>query len=422
MRNTKMACAALFGAVLLTSTSAVRAEDTTITFLSAEREETFKPVIASFEKIRPDIKVIHQSVPFNDLNAAIESRIGHGDTSIDVIAADTPRIPAYGSKGYLMNLDDRSAAIKAAVPNPIDIEQVSYDGKLYAYPMWTSTQLLFYNRGLLKAAGIEAPSPDVNKRLTWDVLLEQAKSAQKAGAKWGVVLEQVDRYYQLQMLFESAGAGSGLKGNDLLQSAISSEPWKKTAQWYGDIFSQGLSPRGVTPEQTDDLFINGELAFMIGGPWGFARYEGVKGLDYGVAPVPYFKDGRPVTPTGSWAIALNPRTKHLEAARAFAEYATLNAEGAYFTVSANPLPPTNAEAFKAYAKTIAALTSKIGPAIDIIGYEAQHTAVGRPRTRGYVTFETVMNKAFSDIRNGASAAETLEASDRQLARQLSRLP
>jgi len=90
-------------------------------------------------------------------------------------------------------------------------------------------------------------------------------------------------------------------------------------------------------------------------------------------------------------------------------------------VSDNPLPPVNADAYKMYAEKMAAMTDKIGPAIDIITYELQNTAVGRPRTVGYVTFETVMNKAFSDIRNGAEAKATLDDAESQLERQLARI-
>ena len=113
---------------------------TTLNFLSAQQDNVVQPMIDAFEKANPDIKIVHQSVPFNDLNTAVESRIGQGDTSIDLVHADTPRIPAFASKGYLLKLDDQREAIEAAVPNAVDIEQVSWDGSLYAYPMWTSTK------------------------------------------------------------------------------------------------------------------------------------------------------------------------------------------------------------------------------------------------------------------------------------------
>lgn len=396
-------------------------EVTTLNFLSAQQDKVVQPMIDAFEAANPDIKIVHQSVPFNDLNAATESRIGQGDASIDLVHADTPRVPAFASKDYLLKLDDRRAEIEAAVPNAVDIEQVSWEGSLYAYPMWTSTQLLFYNKDLLEKAGIEPPSNDPASRITWAGLLEKAAAAQKGGAEWGFSFQQVDRYYQLQMLFESAGAGSGLTGDGLLTPAVNTDAWVKVADWYRDTFESGLSPRGVTPEQTDELFINGQLAFIVGGPWAIGRYDANPDLHYAVAPVPYFDGGKPVTPTGSWAISINPHSEKIEAARKFAEFVSLDPKGAYLSVSANPLPPVNAEAYKVYAERMAGMTDRIGPVIDIITYETQNTAVGRPRTKGFVAFETVMNKAFSDIRNGAESKAALDDAQSQLERQLPRI-
>lgn len=396
-------------------------EVTTLNFLSAQQDNVVKPMIDAFEAANPDIKIVHQSVPFNDLNAATESRIGQGDASIDLVHTDTPRVPAFAAKDYLLKLDDRRAEIEAAVPNAVDIEQVSWEGSLYAYPMWTSTQLLFYNKDLLEKAGVEPPSNDPASRITWAGLLEKAAAAQKGGATWGFSFQQVDRYYQLQMLFESAGAGSGLTGDGLLTPAVNTDAWVKVGDWYRDTFESGLSPRGVTPEQTDELFINGQLAFIVGGPWAIGRYDANPDLHYAVAPVPYFDGGKPVTPTGSWAISINPHSEKIEAARKFAEFVSLDPKGAYLSVSANPLPPVNAEAYKVYAERMAGMTDKIGPVIDIITYETQNTAVGRPRTKGFVAFETVMNKAFSDIRNGAEAKAALDDAQSQLERQLPRI-
>ena len=417
LRHILLASAGLMAA----SQAAMAQEKTTINFLSAQRDEVVQPMIEGFEAAYPDIEVVHQSVPFNDLNAATESRIGQGDTSIDVIHADTPRVPAFASQGYLLNLDDRRDAIEAAVPNAVDIEQVSYDGSIYAYPQWTSTQLMYFNRDLLEAAGLEMPSDDPEDRLTWEQVLDMARAAQEAGAKFGLTFQQVDRYYQLQFLFESMGAGSGLTGEDMLTPAVTTEGWIETAKWYGDLYESGLAPRGVTPEQTDDLFINGEVAFMIAGPWAIARYDGNPDLDYGVAPVPYFEGGDPATPTGSWSVAINPNSENIEAARTFAEFVTLNPEGAFLSISNNPNPPVNAEAFKTYAAKTAELTDRIGSVIDIVTYETQNTAVGRPRSRGYVTFETIMNRAFSDIRNGTDPEAALTDAERQLDRALSRV-
>lgn len=415
--------AATFSVVAATSLllSAAAGAQTTIDFLSAQNDDVFAPVIEAFEAANPDYRVVHQSVPFNDLNTAVETRIGSGDSSIDVYAADTPRVPAFATKGYLSNLDDEAEAIEAAVPNPVEIDLVSHDGSIFAYPMWTSSQLLYFNRALLDAADIAYPDPSPENRLTWEQLIADAEAAQAAGATWGFMFQQVDRYYQLQPLFESAGAGSGLTGDELLEPALTGEKWIETARWYGDLFESGLAPRGVTPAQTDDLFERGELAYFVGGPWALNRFNQVEGLDYGVAPMPYFEGGEPVTPTGAWALGINPHAADLEGARKFAAFATLTAEGSYLTTVNFALMPTNAEGFERYQGQLAEMTDKVGPVLDIMVYEMANTAVVRPRSVGYVAFETEMNQAFGDIRNGADAAEVLEQTENRLARLLARL-
>ena len=66
---------------------------------------------------------------------------------------------------------------------------------------------------------------------------------------------------------------------------------------------------------------------MIGGPWAIGRYDGNPDLHYAVAPVPYFEGGKPVTPTGSWALSINPNSEQIDAARKFAEFVSLNPRG-----------------------------------------------------------------------------------------------
>ena len=53
-------------------------------------------------------------------------------------------------------------------------------------------------------------------------------------------------------------------------------------------------------------------------------------------------------------------------------------------------------------------------AADLITYEISNTAVARPVTVGYVQFESLINKAFADIRNGADVTERLAQAQTQI--------
>lgn len=419
----KKAASAAALAVTLSSAglTAAMAEDVTLTLISAERDEVVAPVIEAFEASHPGIKVEHQSVPFESMNATIEARIGGGDDSIDVLFVDSPRVPAMVARGYLKSLEDLRPEIEPLV-TPVALDALSVNGTIYTLPLWTSTQMMFYNKDLLDAAGIPHPGSDQADRLTYEQVVEMGAKAQAAGAKFGFAFEQIDRYYQLQPIFESLGAGSGLTGEGNLTPDVTNAKWIEGATFYSKLFADGISPRGVPVGQIPPMFATGELAFLVAGPWQLAGFTAAEGLNFGVAPVPYFASGKPVTPTGSWALAVSPHTAHPEEAMILAKYMSLTAEGAFKTVEANPIPPVNLEAFKLYSEWFAPKFPETGAdAQKIMAYELRDTAVSRPLSAGFVAFEEVMNRTFGDLRNGADVTATLEEAQRELSSTLSRI-
>ena len=395
-----------------------RADDITLNFLNVQADTTYSAAIQKFEKMYPGITVREQKVPFDQLNPQVQSRIGSGDTSIDLYDADPPRISALAAKGLLADLSSVKEQVEKELL-PATIKPAIVDGKLYAIPRATSMVLTFYNKDLLHKAGVPFPSADPEDRLTWEDLLADAKKAQAAGAKWGIVPEQIDRYYQLQPLYELSGAGPGLTGDGLLTPAVNGEKWVQTTDWYRRLFSDGVAPRGVSDDQTSALFLNGQAAFFIGGPWNFSAFLKEPDLHWGIAPHPYFAGGKPVTPTDGWAVGISPHSQHMKEAIQFALFIATNKEAA-LSIAASTLPPASKEAFPDYLKSVSRdeETKDWGA---LLNYELTNTAVSRPKTIGYIVFEEIMNKAFSDVRNGADARDVLNGAQDQLTSAFARL-
>jgi multiple sugar transport system substrate-binding protein len=382
----------------------------TLTFVNAQDPGTFDKVIAGFKKQNPGITIKQQVVPFDDLNTTVQSRLQAKDSGIDLYDVDEPRLAAFASRGYLADLSDLGKKANGTI-DPKALEATQYDGKQYAMPRWTSTQLLFYNKALLKKAGVPAPDADSRSRITWEQVASEGKKAQTAGAKWGFTFDQVDRYYQLQPLPESLGGGPGLKGKGLLTPDITNAAWVKAFTWYASTFKSGLSPRGIAPEQTGPLFAAGNTAFFAGGPWNAAAFDKAK-VDYGVAPYPMFAGGKPASSTGSWATGVSPFSKHQAAAKKFIAYMTTDPTGAWQANSNNI--PVQKDAFKKYLSAMRANGPVDKQLATVVEGELSSSAVSRPTTTGYVDFETVMNKAFADIRNGSDPAQRLQSATKEL--------
>jgi len=412
---------ALTAAALL-PTYALAQDAVTLRFATTEDPDRMQPVIDAFMAQNPGVTIIHESIPFDDFNNVLQARIGQGDSTPDVFTADMPAVSALVQRGFLTDLTDIVGDI-SALHLPASMEAVTVNGRIWALPVSTSSMVMYYNADLLEAADIELPGRTPEDRLTWEQVVELGRQAQTAGARWGLLWDQVSRIYQQQTLVESLGGGNGVSPDDELVLDITNDAWVQGLQFYADAFESGLSPRGVPgPGQTAELFASGEVAFFAGGPWWVSRLFAARdGLNYSFTPYPFFEGGDAVTPTGSWAWGINPNTEHMEIALDFVRFASLTEEGALAAASLQPIPPANVEALQTYINQPLFQTENLAGFGELIEYELANTARVRAPTMGWIQFESIINRSIEDIRNGADVRPALEGAAAEIEAAWSRL-
>jgi ABC-type glycerol-3-phosphate transport system substrate-binding protein len=376
------------------------------------KEGHMQAVVDAFQKAHPTIKIDFQNVPFDALNSTLDARIANKGGDPDVYWADQPRISALAARGEAEDLTSAFSSYKSSF-DPTAYDAGVYQDKLWALPIANSTQLLYYNRALLKKAGLSDPSASVDARMTWEQLTADAKKAKQAGAKYGLTFGQFDRYYQLEPLPVQLGGSVGATGDGNLTPDFTSDPWVKAFTWYGSLFANGVSPKGVTSEQSDPAFLAGQTAYTVEGPWLLPQLQDTK-VDYGVAAQPVFEGGKPATPTGSWSLAMNPFSKQKEAAAVFLKWMAIDDGGGYIKYRSDPELAASTEGKKIYFAKSVFSSAEGKKAAAIIDYETSKTAVNRVSTIGYIEFETIMNQAFADVRNGADPKTTLDKASSQL--------
>lgn len=370
-------------------------------------------VVDAFNEDYPSITVDWRTVAFDDLNSAVDAQVSDGNGVPDVYWADQPRIASLAARGYTEDLTEQFE------PFADSFDQATYDsgvyeGSLWAVPFSSSTQLLYYNKELLDAAGLDYPSPDIDDRMTWDTLIEAAIDAKDAGAQYGFSFGQPDTYYQLQPIIEQLGGESGISGEAGLDLNITSPEWVEAMQWYQDTFESGASPQGSLNNyaDVDAAFGNGQIAYTVEGPWLYLELADSDFESWGVAPQPVFEDRTPITPTGSFSLAMNPSSEEKEAAAIFMHWMSVE-DGFTDNLPAPELPATPSGQANYFERP--AFDSEQGnDTAQISEYETTHTAVPRPSSVGYIEFETIIGQAFSDIRNGSDVAQALEKADDQI--------
>lgn len=393
-----------------------------LTFVGADNKEAWTPLIKGFQAKYPAAHVNYQYIPFANYQSTIIQRLSTKDAGVDVLYVDPPTIADYVHRGFLRDLTRAFGDQPGKALLPTALAGAMYQDKMWTMPIWTSSQLLFYNVDILKAAGIPLPTTDPDKRLTWEEIREQGQRARERGhAKWGFAFGQPATYYQLQPLSESAGGGSGLSGDCGIDVDITNDGWLKAGRWYHDMHADGISPRGLDIGQTGQAFLNGEVAFYADISGLGTTFSTNKKLNWGIAAYPFFAGGKAATPTDSWHFGINTASKNADLARTYLAYAGLTTEGSLQAVETIPLPPCNAAAFAQFQKKAESSVARLAGSAELLDYELAHTAVHRPSSIGYTTFEAKLNQAWSDIRTGAAPDQVFDKTQQDLEQQFERL-
>lgn len=391
-------------------TPSLAQDETTITWLSLGWP--VDEVIAAFEEANPDINVEAEQVGFNDLFAQIQVRLGARSPLPDVISVDVPLVSAYAFRNWLLPLDPLFTGDEVEDWLPAAVDAGSYEGTLYAAPVSTSTQLLFYNSGCFERAGLMPPGAD--DRLTWEEIADIAQQmtfdddGDGTPDVWGFIWEQMVRIYQLQALPESLGGAAIGEDGLTVDGVINSQEWIDAFTYYYNMFNVwNAAPQGEEFWPAD-IFETGNICMFVGGPWNIPRFANNADLEieWGVSRHPYFADGVPATPTGSWHIGVNANTENRDAATRFVHWLSTG-EGAekWWRDGSGDFPAQQSvlALFATEAEFDALPMSYLRTAAD------EATVNPRPRavTVGFLEYEQILQNTFQDIRNGADVAESL---------------
>jgi len=401
------------------------AQDKTLNMIVIEGGDTtaMQAVVDSYKASHPGIAINLQSYPFAQFFQVAELRLRSADAGIDLVYVDAPLMASYASRGFLSEIDPK-IDLSALVPSAVDAGK--YDGKQYALPINNSAQVMFYNKALFEKAGITPPAgltagqsatqAEVDKlgsteRWTWEQVYDAAqKLTVKDGGRtttYGFSVEQFAELYQLQPFGESLGTDVIGPDGYTAKGYLDSEAWTKAATYWSDLYSNGISPKGLGYGEGAQLFGNGQLAMFAGGTWNIPILSAT-GVDFGVAPYPYFEGGKVLTPTGSWYVGVNVASANQAEAMDFASYLTTNAEGTKVWFDALQQLPTykplldtisNSADFDVFPKNV----FRLGV------YDSLNTAKARPVTAAYGQLQDAFRTAFTDISNGVAVSDALKS-------------
>ena len=280
-------------------------------YLSGETaNDSINASIAEFEKANPDIKVKRTTFAFADLSKSILQGSVGGQVP-DVAVVDVVDNQNFASLGMLKDLSNDGINKSDFFDGPWS--SVVYEGKTYGIPLNSNNLALYYNKQMLKDAGVEVPTD-------WASLKDVAKKTTKGDVK-GLAISAVKSesatFQILPFVWQTGG--------DLKDYATSGATALAYLRGLIDDGSMSEAVSNYTQEDARTQFITGKAAMMINGPWELSTLTKDAKFDWDVAPLP--KDKRAATSMGGENVVVMNGAKQSDAAVKLAKFLT-SAEGA----------------------------------------------------------------------------------------------
>lgn len=161
---------------------------------------------------------------------------------------------------------------------PVLWDYNSYGGHICSLPFNSSTAVLYYNKDLMAAAGLDPEAPPV----TWDELYDMASQiVSKVEDVWGVDTANPDWWLKALILQN----GGQIMNEDVSAPAFASPAGYGALEFWKKLVDDGLMP-AAQHEEARDSFIAGQLGFLIYSTGGIGRVKDGAQFDWGTAFLP----------------------------------------------------------------------------------------------------------------------------------------
>ncbi|MER5886607.1 extracellular solute-binding protein [Streptomyces sp. NPDC001941] len=291
----------------------------TVTYWDTSNEAekgTYQALAEGFTKLHPKVKVTYVNVPFGEANAKFKNAAGGNSGAPDVMRTEVAWVADFASLGYLAPLDGTRAVDNEKDWLPQAAASTKYDGKTYATPQVIDTMALFYNKKMLKDAGVEPP------RSITELKAASAKISAKDPGKTGLYLRGDDPYWFLSFLYGEGGDMVDAKDKKI---TVGDQAGVKAYSVIKDLVDSKAAITDAADgwNNMQNAFKSGKVAMMLNGPWAIA--DSRAGAEFkdpanlGIAPVPAgsVKQG---SPQGGWNLSVYAGSKNLNASYEFAKY------------------------------------------------------------------------------------------------------
>jgi multiple sugar transport system substrate-binding protein len=263
-------------------------------------------LVADFNASHPDIVVTAQAIPWGELFQQIEPSVAAGRAP-DVVALNEDVITGFILRGALQEMTPDLLS-NAGIDSSRFYESLwnvgTVDGRVYGVPIHSVMLVMYYNKDLFEAAGLDPNSPPQTR----EEFLEAARALTMDAngnnpgdegfdpnnlTQWAV---GIPTPWMGGTIAYTVAAQNGVtfvgSADEGYPANFDSAEAQEAVQFLVDLVNtEHVSPANATEQSEIDAFRAGQAAMNFNGVWMLSQYQGQEGLNFGVAPFPNLGTG-----------------------------------------------------------------------------------------------------------------------------------
>ncbi|MFB5196574.1 ABC transporter substrate-binding protein [Neobacillus sp. KR4-4] len=241
-----------------------------------------KTIVENYNKSQSKYQVDFQVVPQSDYYKTVDLAFSGQKNAPDLLIMHTDQLKNYADKNLLKDLTDtvEKAGVKAEDYAETAWKAGDIGGKHYTIPLDIHPLIMYYNKDLFKAAGLDPEKAPTNRE---EFLAAAKKLTDSSKNQYGFVVPTLwpNQFIFPTILFQNGG--------ELMKDGkpnYNSPEAVEALTFYRDlIHKEKVSPENVQQDGEVTLFLQGKNAMHLNGPWMMEQWDKA-GINYGVAPVP----------------------------------------------------------------------------------------------------------------------------------------
>ncbi len=272
---------------------------------------------AKFMEENPGVTINITPVPYGSSSYRDKYiQAANGGGGPDMLMSDNIWVPQFAAMDIIIPLTDRMGAMKDDF-FPGTIEAASYNDNIYGMPFAADSMVLFYNKDMFEAAGLDPEKPPV----TWEEFRDCAIALRDNGmGGYGLLGGWGGSFEWLPWLWQNGGT---IVGEDGKAAFNSPEGMEATEFFLNLITKDGVVPEAALTWKSWDELATGFANQTVGMAQGMAVLREALSrqnadFNWGVAPLPYSKEQANTLGGSHWVI--NKNSENADVAYAWIDY------------------------------------------------------------------------------------------------------